>query len=437
MALSEPRTPNPSDELEALRRLLLQPEQDALEELLSPGEKVRQLAEHLPEGMSRRAREDKALQNTLAPILEEVLPILVRRNPKLLAEILYPVMLPAIRRAVASMFASLVQGFNQTLDQVFSPRGIRWRLEALTTGKPFGEVVLSHTLLYQVEQVLLIQRDSGLLLVHSVAEGVKVQDGAMVSGMLTAIGDFVHDSFDPEAGLNTVDFGERKLVVEPGPLAVLAAVVKGSPPEELKGRLQDMLSLIHVQFNEDLGEFGGDPAIFDPAKPLLEELLEARYQTQAHASTKRPPYFLIALGLILLAGLGWWGWNNYQAGRAWNTYLERLQTASGIVVTESSKRYVLRGLRDPLAPDPLSFAEGIDLPTDRIRAKWEPYQSFEPEIVLKRIKVLLNTPDTVQLSWQNGVLMASGTAPLEWIQRLKTLAAAFGVERLQYRIIPQ
>lgn len=427
--------PTPSDELEVLRRLLLQPEQAALEELLSPGERVRQLAEHLPEGMSRRAREDKALQNTLVPILEEVLPILVRRNPKLLVEILYPVLLPAIRRAVASMFASLVQGFNQTLDQVFSPRGIRWRLEAFTTGKPFGEVVLSHTLLYQVEQVLLVQRDSGLLLLHTVAEGVKVQDGAMVSAMLTAIGDFVQDSFDPEAGLNTVDFGERKLVVEPGPLAVIAAVVKGNPPEELKGRLQDMLALIHVQFSEDLADFGGNPAIFDPAKPLLDELLEARYQTQV--KTKRPPYFLIALGVLLLLGLGWWGWNNYQAGRAWNTYLERLQTASGIVVTESSKRYVLRGLRDPLAPDPLSFANDLNLPLGRIQANWEPYQSFEPEIVLKRIRLLLNTPDTVQLSWQNGVLMARGTASLEWIQRFKTMVAAFGVERLQNRIILQ
>lgn len=434
MITPEPR-PNPSDELEVLRRLLLHPEQDALAELFNPGQQVRQLADNLPEGISQRARTDKALQNTLVPIIEEVLPILVRRNPKLLVEILYPVLLPAIRRAVASMFASLVQGFNQTLDQVFSPRGIRWRLEALTTGKPFGEVVLSHTLLYQVEQVLLIQRESGLLLAHLVAEGVKVQDGSMVSGMLTAIGDFVRDSFDPDAGLNTVDFGERKLVVEPGPKAVLAAVVKGTPPEDLKDNLQDMLSVIHVQFSEDLGFFGGDPSVFDPAMPMLEELLIARYQTPAQI--KPTPYFLVGLGVVVALVLGWWGWNNYQANRNWNIYLDRLQNASGIVVTESSTRYVLRGLRDSLAADPLSFAEGLNLPLNRIQAHWEPYQSFEPEIVLKRVRLLMNTPDTVQLSWQNGVLMASGTASLEWIQRFKNLAAAFGIERLQNRIIPQ
>lgn len=70
--------------------------------------------------------------------------------------------------------------------------------------------------------MLLIQRDSGLLLAHQVAEGVNVQDGALVSGMLTAIGDFVRDSFDPAAGLNAVNFGERVLVVEQSTQAVLA-----------------------------------------------------------------------------------------------------------------------------------------------------------------------------------------------------------------------
>lgn len=419
--------PLPPDDLEVLRRLLLQPEQEALEELQNPALWEEQVSQALPGALIRRTKADKSVQYALNPILEETFVRLVRRNPKLLVEILFPILLPAIRRAVASLFASLTQSLNQTLDQAFSVQGIRWRLEALSTGKTFAEVVLSHTLLYRVEQVLLIQRDSGLLLAHRAADGTNVQDGALVSGMLTAIGDFVRDSFDPTAGLNTVNFGERVLVVEQSAQAVLAAVVRGTPPPALQGRLQDVLSEVHIRFADELRHYAGDNKIFADAQPMLETLLDAQYKRPE----SRRPYAVLLIGGVLLAGLGWWGWSNFQAERAWRAYLERLSNTPGLVVTDTPRRYEVRGLRDPLAADPASLLEGLPLRPEQLRATWQPYHSLEPEIVLERVQQRMDTPSTVQLAWRDGVLVVSGSSTWAWLSRLRNLAPLLGVEQLE------
>ncbi len=417
--------PKPPDDLEALRRLLLAPERQALESLQDPARWEVQVSEVLPEALIRRAKTDKSVHYALNSIIEETFVQLVRRNPRLLVDLLFPVLVPAIRRVVAGLFSSTIQSLNQTLEQVFSLRGLRWRLEALSTGKSFAEVVLSHTLQYRVEQVLLIHRESGLLLAHPVAEGVQVQDGSMVSAMLTAIGDFVRDSFDPQAGLNTVNFGDRVLVVEQGPQAALAVVVRGSPPLDLSERLQDALSEIHLRFATELRQFSGQSGALADAEPILQALLDARYKH----SESRPYPVLLAMGL-LLAGLGWWGWNNFQAERAWQTYLERLRRTPGLVVTEAPRRYELRGLRDPLAADPSSLAEGLPLRSEQLRATWQPYQSLEPEIVLKRIQERMDTPSTVRLAWQDGVLVVSGRSTWAWLSRLRNLAPLLGVQTL-------
>ena len=77
---------------------------------------------------------------------------------------------PAIRRAIAEALRAMVDSFNQVLQHSLSARALRWRVEAWRTGRPFAEVVLSHSLVYRVEQVFLVHRDTGLLLQHVAAD---------------------------------------------------------------------------------------------------------------------------------------------------------------------------------------------------------------------------------------------------------------------------
>ena len=81
----------------------------------------------------------------------------VRDEPRIWAEALLPALLPAVRIAVSSALRGMVDTLNQVLEQSLSLRSWKWRVEAWRTGKTFAEVVLLRTLVYRVEQLLLVR----------------------------------------------------------------------------------------------------------------------------------------------------------------------------------------------------------------------------------------------------------------------------------------
>src|SRR5215813_9506722 len=269
-ALTNSPTPQTSatKTLEELRHLIIGPEQSQLRQLQERLDNLRVRSEDvsqvLPEAVLHRSHQDNQLSHALLPIVEEAIQSSVRENPRTLVEALFPLMGPAISRAVAHRLRSMIASLNQTLAVSVSLRGLKWRLEALRTGVPFAEVVLLHTLRYRVEQVFLIHRQTGLLLQHVMAESVRVLDAEMISSMLTAIQDFMRDSFGGSEGesLDTVEYGDRTLWIEQGPQAILAGVVQGSAPRELKIVFQESLESIHFQMREALGSFRGDASPF-------------------------------------------------------------------------------------------------------------------------------------------------------------------------------
>jgi OOP family OmpA-OmpF porin len=257
------------EEFAELRELLLRPERSRIDRLTQRLDDLaldpQELADRLPEAISLRAGRDRQLARALAPTVERALSESVRRNPREIATAIFPVLGPAIRKAIAQTMAGLVQSINGAIEHSLSPRGIGWRVEAWRTGVPFAQIVIKRSLVYRVEQVFLIHADTGLLLAHVSPPELKVADADLVSGMLTAIQDFVSDSFQEEeegGKLRTFSVGELSVLVEPGPRAVVAAVVRGQVPDEFVVRLQDTLETIHSQMGIALADFEGDTAPF-------------------------------------------------------------------------------------------------------------------------------------------------------------------------------
>ncbi|HVT45695.1 MAG TPA: OmpA family protein, partial [Thermoanaerobaculia bacterium] len=147
-------------DLAELRELILGAERRRLEELerrLDSETLTREsLAELLPSSIALRAGRDRQLALALAPTVENAIRESVRRNPRPIATAIFPVLGPAIRKAIAEALAGLVFSINRALEHSFSPRGLRWRFEAWRTGVPFAQIVLRHALVYRVEQVFLI-----------------------------------------------------------------------------------------------------------------------------------------------------------------------------------------------------------------------------------------------------------------------------------------
>ncbi len=242
--------------LAQLRQLLLNPEQvkiDKLQERLdNPQLYAEDLSKVLPEAiMLLSLQRQEKLTKALLPTIEEAIQLSVKQDINILANAIFPIIGPAIRKAIQVAISALIQSLNETLDHSLSPQSFKWRLEAKQTGKTFAEVVLLRTLLYRVEQVFLIHKNTGLVLQHIVGDLVAAQDADLVSAMLRAIQDFVHDSFSTQQGdgLETLRFGELTIWIEEGSEAILAGVIRGNAPQGLRLVFQDVIEKTHSDFH--------------------------------------------------------------------------------------------------------------------------------------------------------------------------------------------
>ena len=421
-----------------LRRLLLEPEQlqlgNILERLNNPRVRARELSRPLPEAIRLRNAQDDALTDALAPTIVTAFHNSVKKDPRPIAEAISPLMGPAIRRAIAIALSSFVQTIDQALKHSLSWQGVKWRFEALKTGKSFAEVVMYHTLLYRSEQVFLIHKQTGLLLHHVAADPTITKDADIVSGMLTAmqvaIGNFARDSFgSSNEQIDTLDMGDREVWFESGPQAVLAVVIRGEAPESLRSDFfAPALEAIQIEQREAFETFNGDASAFEGAQPRLEECLQSQYQGRTEpADFKVPAYLWLLLALVIL-GLGIWGFYAWRDTRRWDAYLTRLKQEPGIVIAEigkeGGKRFVA-GLRDPLAADPAVILKQETLiDPASVASRWEPYAALDAPFVLARAKTLLEPPSTVDLKFADGTLTASGLAPHDWIAETRRLARA-------------
>ena len=438
-ALNIPRslhspTQNGVDELTELRALLIGSDlaqlvslRERLDELLIRAEDVSRV---LPEAILARSKtKDKQLTTALTPTVEAALLTSVRRNPQPLADAIAPVMGAAIRKAIANAFGELTQQINQTLEQNVSLKSLRWRFEAWRTGRPFAEIVLSHTLLYRVEQVFLVHKKTGLLLHHVGIEGDSMQDTDLMSSMLSAIQSFVQDSFGitKDELLESFQVGELTVDIEQGPEAFLAAVIRGNPPRRLRRVFLEALESIHLECARELEKFKGDTTPFSTARPYLEECLQQQTDTPLGKGKPTLSWGVRFVLFGLVAALAWWGYHAFQDNQRWATYLLRLKAEPGVVVVTSEKhrgKWFVRGLRDPLAADPMALLQEAGIDPTNVVSQWEPYQALRPQFILTRAKATLSPPESITLGFDNGTLTIEGSASRQWLDDARKLARA-------------
>jgi outer membrane protein OmpA-like peptidoglycan-associated protein len=312
----------------------------------------------------------------------------------------------------------MIQSLNQLLNQSFSFRGLRWRLEAIRTKRSFAEVVLLHTLVYRVEQIFLIHRESGILLQHVGGEYSDDKDPDLVSGMLTAIQEFVKDSFDSKTGemLDTLRMdGDHSVWIEHGPHAVLAVVIRGIPPLELRSRFIQLLDHIHRLYGSKLEDFHGQISAFAMIRPDLEDAL-------IHKAREHPARLSPVLGLLAAAGLtmvALWAWHATAANRQWMDLLSKLRAQRGIVVTLAEKRggrYFIAGLKDPLAGNVDAIISASHLDPAKVQTRWQPFYALDATSILQRARLILKPPPGVTLEFDAGTLKVSGKASHHWVE---------------------
>ncbi len=409
-------------ELEEIRHLLLRREQRELREIqgrLSDKEqRAQDVSSILPHAVKMSTARGSELTNALRPVVEGSVRDSIEKRPEIFVDALHPIIGSVVRRSLAESLRNLLQSFNQTLEHTFSWQGLKWRVEAWRTGRSFAEVVMLRSLIFRVEQLFLIHRETSLSLLHVSAEASTTQDSDMMAGMLSAIQDFARDSFQTgqEAALEEFRVGELQVWIAPGRHAYLAAVIRGNPPRDLRTLLEETIDSAHVLRAKELARFQGDASEFESLRPELETCLRAQYdKPKAEGKRSRHAWIaLVAVGSLLMAALV----VNQRREAQWNEFIGSLRAQPGIAVTEAEREWTgvsrIAGLRDPLAADPVALARAAKLDPAKIRFDWKEYQALEPALILQRFETAFPLPETARAALDNGVLRLSGSAPYEW-----------------------
>lgn len=376
--------PSHEQELAELRSLLVGDQLGQLEKLRKrlddPNVRSQETSKILAEALSISIRENRKIHRALQPIVEESLRLSVERNPSLLASALFPIVGQAVRKSVAHSLQHLVDSLNSILSEGFSLRRWRWRIEAIRSGKTFGEVALARSLDYSVEHLYLIHRETGLLLAENSNSLGLLEDADVVVGMLTALQDFVRDSFTSgkQDDLEVLDIGEFKVWLFHGPLAILAAVVRGRLPEEVRAQLAGVVEHIHKDFHGQLTTFAtsGQPIIG------LETYLDGCLKSAVPIEKSSYIRFKIAASMLLCLILAA-TFVQVRDGLRWRNYINALRREPGIVILKDHhgwSSFSVAGLRDPMALKPESLLPQFHLHGDKVSENWEEYLSLDPRL---------------------------------------------------------
>ena len=364
----------------------------------------------ITEALQQREAKDQSLSKLFAPSIEQALTHTITQNPKHFADVLYPVMGPAIRKSIQQALNEALENFNRLLEQSVSPQSWRWRFDAWRTGQSYAHIALLNTLVYQVEQVFLIHRVTGLLLHHVVATNAVSKDPEIVSGMLTAIQDFIADSFTihKDDVLHTLNLGDLTVLIEHSPHAVLAMVVRGTPPASLRTHLQSMAEHIHHQYLLHLQNFQGDTSVFHGAGGLLRQCLVQQTRTQS-----RKPWLAYLVLSSIIGAITYSSYQHYQQTQ----YSQRHAQQQ----TQQQEQQQAQQLQTLLADFQIINAQAAKAQQQhatnlqRIRELTQQITSQVHSFELKRTDLPVNN-DVVQISRQLQDLFQTAKQENQWLQ---------------------
>jgi OOP family OmpA-OmpF porin len=340
----------------------------------------------LPEAMQERIAKDKSLERTLTPLVESAIYNSVKTNPGALADALYPVMAPAIRKSISEAIRGMLDTINKTIEKTFSTDLLLLRVKAAISGKSYAELLLAKSDFFQVKHVFLIDRKTGLLIQKVSLNGDEMEDADMITAMLTAIQDFVKDAFskDIKRGdiLDTIKIQDLNVWIQDGASSVLVLVMNGYIPESYRLIFKEKLEDITIHFGDRLSKFSGNPDDFQDIKPYLESCLIQNDKKEKKSKWK--PLLLLSLLIIWIATILFF---KIERRIHFTNFVTELNRLEGVMVSDSwkeGKTYHIFGMKDFSLHSFGKIAKQNHLDSNRIQYHWENFLSTGQKFMLQR-----------------------------------------------------
>jgi hypothetical protein len=220
----------------------------------------------------------KSIPRTLGPTITATLKQEIKNHKDEVVDALYPVLGKMVKKYVAQEMRLLSEKIDNQLSFIK-----RWkrRFRSWFTGVREEELILKKLSTATIEQVLLIERDTGILKAsYSKTSSI---DKEMISGMLTAIKSFVEDAYyKKNQNLELIEYESYNIHLQSFVTHYVAVVISGNYILQSKNKLQDLIFNFYYNFmamNLDLvfNSENSEKMVKTIDQELLEKELEQNF----------------------------------------------------------------------------------------------------------------------------------------------------------------
>lgn len=150
---------------------------------------------------------------------------------------------------------------------------------ALTAINVFGMFMVWKSSPTIVDEVFLMTT-TGMLLKHYTRRLRPDQDTDIMAGMLTAVQNFIRESFDEAGGkLNEIRFENYDILISHGKNVVIAAIISTKKPERLRDQLKNATDDIETQLGERIKQWSGDrKELGGDVDTIMKKFLTGKYR---------------------------------------------------------------------------------------------------------------------------------------------------------------
>lgn len=223
-------------EVNDLRKELRDPKEIA--ERVQPlvDQKIEYLREHFPE--------------LFGHVMAQTIKKQIQESQDEMIDALYPIIGKLIRKFLAKELERLVERVDESINDAFSWKTWRRRIVGWFKGESAGDQMIRDIARAEVEEVFLVDKDSGLLAGSWSRNEMADQD--MVAGMLTAIKSFVESAFQGGAqDLETIEYETYKILLHNFHTYYVAVIVSGVASAEYKSHLSDFVMALEERHNPE------------------------------------------------------------------------------------------------------------------------------------------------------------------------------------------
>ena len=126
---------------------------------------------------------------------------------------------------------------------------------------------------------IFLMTPTGLLLKHYTRRLRPDQDENIMAGMLTAVQNFIKESFDEHGGkLKEIRFENYDILISHSKNIVVAAIISTAKPEKLRTQLKLVTEELEHRFGDKLTAWSGDKNEIGGVDNVMKQLISGKYR---------------------------------------------------------------------------------------------------------------------------------------------------------------